>query len=180
MPRFKVDIEKLFNGEYWTNRWFVDAASLTEAEEFGVAVILQNERTFHFSVVTFTKVRVSDVIEGTDQFITTPSNQPGLLAIGDAQILPLFNTVRVDLRAGFGRPSRKYYRAPLTEAVVNGDTLVATYANTVADAMDSILTTINVVDPQNTPITQATVFPQVQMRQLRRGSRRRTTPVIEP
>lgn len=176
MPLFKLDIQKSYANETWTNRYLLNYGTL-EAANTAAPQVLAAEQLFHPSFVLFTSYRVSDIVPNTDQFITTVVNQPGEVVEGSS-VLPLFNTVRVDLSVGAGRPSRKYYRGILTEANTENGALSAALITLVSNAWFDIISGVDVVDPQLTPIVQGIVFPNIQMRQLRRGSRRRTEPII--
>lgn len=175
MPLFKLDVEKLFSTEYWTNRYFLHAADLADAASMAPTIV-NGERNFHLTSVTFTKWRVSDPFDEGTSFITTPINLAGLRT-GSGDVLALFNTVRVDFPAGFGRPSRKYYRGVLTEADIVGATLAAG-VKTLVTTNTGASFVLHLVDPQDTNLSPGVVSNFVQMRQLRRGRRKRTTPVI--
>lgn len=183
MPIFQVDIEKNYISNYWTNRYLLQAATISDARAAGMQIV-DAERTFHKSWITFTKYRTRTVIEGDDAFITTPLNLAGTWDVaGDAW--PLFNVVRVDLPTnGLGRPSRKYYRCGLSDGNVNNagvlapDT-VSLFTLTLSDLIEVLNSSSSLwVDPDNQIINSAVVFPQVGMRQLRRGSRRKTQPIL--
>lgn len=177
MSIFKVDIEKQLGTEFWTNVYYVDAESLTAAHAIGAEIVVA-ERGIHSNLVTFTKYRTSDMVPGTDQFITEPLNVQGAVA-ANSSLLPLFNVLRVDLGVGVGRPSRKYLRGVLYEDTVTFDTVdpaaVAVYDADYANDLEIIE---ELVDIDGQPIINVTVNPKVGMRQLRRGSRRATTPII--
>lgn len=177
MPVFKVDVEKQLGTEFWTNVYYVDTPSLTDAL-LPMADIVVAERNITSNQVMFTKARVSDLVPGTDQFITTPLNQPGNVAT-EGTLLPLFNVLRVDLGVGVGRPSRKYLRGVLHEAAVNFNTIeAASYASFQTAYADNLELIEELVDVDGQPIIDVTVNNQVGMRQLRRGSRRATQPII--
>lgn len=175
LPSSRVTIEKMYQGEYWTNVYFLSsgiADALTSANALVAA-----ERAITLSGVLFTKLRVDDNTEDTDIFYTAPINLFGQNTTAGAQYLSLFNVLRVDFAAGAGRPSRKYLRGTLWEAAVNFNTidpLIVTdwqtnYANVVAGLADY-------VDVDGDPITSGLVYPFVGMRQLRRASKKKTTP----
>lgn len=179
MPLFKVDIEKLLGQEYWTNRYIVNATDLQEGDDIGASIVAA-EQEFHLTDVLFTKRRTSTLAPG-GEFTTTNINLPGNRA-GSGTFLPLFNTLRVDLSVFGSRPSRKYYRGVLTEGDISGDGVTTNFTplltlllNVIADEAS---TGEGVVDVDGQLITSVGVYPRVQMRQLRRGRRRRTTPVL--
>lgn len=177
MPIFKVDIEKQLGTEFWTNVYYVDTASLTDAHTVGAEIVVA-ERSIHRNDVLFTKYRTSDMVPGTDQFITEPLNVYGALAVASPH-LALFNVLRVDLGVGIGRPSRKYLRGVLLEGDVSfNDIEAGSLALFQTDYADDLELIEELVDIDGQPIIDCTVYPKVAMRQLRRGSRRSTTPVI--
>jgi hypothetical protein len=175
VPIYKVDIEKFYEGEYWTNRYLVDAVDLATAVLRGDALFLK-EKGFHLNGVGFTKLRVSDSASNTDVYVTIPLNDFGVGGPMDNP-MPLFNCLRVDFPTGVGRPSRKYYRGVLTEASVSFNSLLSTAIAFYNSALQDI-TDDGLVDPQGQPFTGFIVWPRVQMRQLRRGKRRRTTAIL--
>lgn len=176
MALFKVDIEKSRGTEFWTNRYVVDQANLADAFLLGEDIVAA-ERQFHPSEVTFTKYRASDLNPSTDQFITGPISLPGLLTPGNS-ILPLFNVIRVDFAAGFGRPSRKFYRGILYESNTESGTILGALLASISASLLPLVEGGNLVDVDGTPLSSVTPFSTIAMRQLRRGSRRRTTPII--
>lgn len=183
MPIFQVDIEKNYISEFWTNRYLLQAANIVDARSAG-QLIVDAERTFHKSWITFTKYRTRTVVEGDDAFITTPLNIQGSWDVaGDAW--PLFNVVRVDFTTqGLGRPSRKFYRCGLSDGNVNnGGVLAPDTVNLFLLSLSDLIEVLNSsttlwVDPDNQIINSAVIYPQVGMRQLRRGSKRRATPIL--
>jgi hypothetical protein len=175
-----VDIEKNFEGEYWTNRYIVAGATLADAS--GVAgQIVGIERAVHLTPVLFTRARISDGIPESDVYQIDQVNLFGLSALSGGQLLPLFNVTRVDFSTiGGGRPSRKYLRGCLLAGhLVNGQpapayvTQIQTgYANPML-----ALTAFHDVDGQSFGFSS--VYPKVGMRQLRRGSKRKA-PTADP
>lgn len=177
MSLFVVDIEKSLNTEFWTNRYLVDVETLLAAKNAADALYLA-EQKFHYSVVNFTRHRVRDIDPQVDSFITTPLGGSGALTLPGTGYLPLYNTVRVDFPAGNGRPSRKYYRCPVPEQEqVNGVLVTGTLVNALNLGLSDMLL-VPLADPQATVIGLGIVQLPVQMRQLRRGSRRRTEPIL--
>jgi hypothetical protein len=177
MPVFKIDIEKQLGAEYWTNVYHCDVADLDAADDVALEV-LDAERAIHHVTVTFTKRRVSDIVPNTDNFRTTPINLTGELN-DPAALLPLFNVLRVDAVAQTGRPGRKYLRGCLTEGAITFDTIVpaalTTFDTGYSNAMDLIT---ELCDEDGDPFIDWQSNPKVGMRQLRRGSKRRTQPII--
>lgn len=178
MPIFKVDIEKLLLGEYWTNRYLCDAVSLIEARNI-TGALLAMEREFHNVAVQFTKFVVSDNVEGTDQFISVPVNLSGLRETA-GELLPLFNAVRTYLVGGPGRQAYKQYRGVLSESDITFNTVVNAVSQDITNAINSFIAANPgfLVDPQGNAITTASVLNRVTSRQLRRGTKRKQNPIL--
>ncbi len=175
-----LDIEKEYQGEYWTNRYVLAAAS--PAAGLGAAQqIVGIERAVTNSPILFTRFRLSDDVANTDNYQIVQVNLYGLDPIGSNVLLPLFNVVRVDFTpVGGGRPSRKYLRGLLTELTAEFNTIqpgpVGTWQAAYADAM---LTVEEYVDVDGQAFQYSSIYPKVAMRQLRRGSKRKA-PVTNP
>lgn len=177
MPLYSVDVEKLLGSEYWSNRYIVNAASLAAANSVG-AQIATIEQNVHSSEVTITKLRTSDQVMGTDEFIVTPLNNIGLAAAGVSR-LPLFCVARVDFSVGAGRPSRKYLRLPIYEADVENETFTGAFQTRIAnDYVTPLVNLVGYVDVDGQEVIMGQLFPKLAMRQLRRGSKRRLEPII--
>lgn len=170
---FAVDIEKRLGSEYWSNRYIVASAQFSNAVAFADDIV-QVERSFHADAVTFTRARISTVDQTDDRYTIVPLQVQGLRDNGGS-ILPLFNTLRFDLPAASGRPSRKYYRGVLTELDIEGDAITTDFSVFVPPFNAALLAPEGdrVVDPQGQTLFGPVVVPLVQMRQLRRSSRRR-------
>lgn len=181
MAVYQVDIEKSFNPTtsttvYWTNVYYVNAADVASATTSGQSIVTL-EKTIHGTTVAFTKMRIRlaalQVSPGT---IIALSGNGGRTANNP---LPLFDVVRVDFSVATGRPNRKYLRLPLGSADNSAGALVAGTVTTVQNSYMTPLINMNVVcDTQGQPILSGSVWPYVAMRQLRRGSKKKTTPVI--
>lgn len=184
MPIYQLDIQKQFETEFWTNVYYVDAPALLDARDTG-PYFLTAERTFHASLVNFTAVRVRSVQQGDDEYVTNSITLPGLVPTQNADLLPLFNVVRVDLPVSTGRPSRKFYRGVLRDADAQSRVVNPAKRDQIQQALNDLLADLNAVgvawtDLDGQPITGAAVQVPVAMRQLRRGSRRRLNPIITP
>lgn len=183
MALFKIDVEKRLDGEFWTNRYIVQAPELAAANASRMRIV-DAERQFHRLEVEFTKVRVSDMVPGTDLYTVTPLGLFGTLT-KNGSYLPLFNVVRADFTAeGSGRPSRKYYRLPLCAGDVDSDYRISsTLRNLIKDVLDGMLDdlandAIPMVDPDNQALYPSVVFQPIAMRQLRRGTKQRSNPIL--
>lgn len=175
MPVYQLDIEKRFSSEFWTNRYFLNGTSLVEA--IGVApAFVAAERAFHPSSVEFVKYRLSTVAEGDNEFYTEPLGGTGLVALSD--FLPLWNVVRVTFGIVGRRPHYKLYRGILGEP----NTLNGIIAPTTLEEIQTALENISDVNTTGTGVTLGPGIPdsRIRMRQLRRGTRKRKTPVLPP
>ncbi len=175
LPQARLTIEKMYQGEYWTNVYWL--AGDIGASASDAAAIIQAEQAIHLQGVLLTKARLDDGQEDTDVFATIIINQFGGKSTGGNEMLALYNTLRVDFAAGTGRPSRKYLRGVLTEDDVVFNTLrsgILTAGQTTY--ADVLAATANYVDVDGDSIIAGTVYPFVQMRQLRRASKKKTTP----
>jgi len=181
MPLFQIDIEKKFGTEFWSNRYHCDAASLAAADLIANSVATLEIATTD-SRVTVTVARTRTAAPGDTDFIIRPINAPGNRDGGANALLPLFNVVRIDIPipAG-GRPSRKYLRGILTVANVGQFVLSSALASSVQGVYcDNLADITGLTDESGNPIGTPLVSNDISMRQLRRGSRRRTTPIITP
>lgn len=178
MAVWKVDIEKFYLGEYWTNVYYVEAATLDDAALIGNDIV-PIEESITNSAVLFTKFRTSDLTPGTDVFTTTIINEQGDIAESPAIMLALFNVVRFDLSVPVGRPGRKYIRGSLSEAgVAFNDVIPASITFYNDNYAVPLAALAGVVAKDGQEITSVTTYPKVGMRQLRRGSKRKALPVL--
>ena len=177
MALFSIDIEKFYLAEYWTNRYIVNASDLATADTYGHQIV-EFERAIHVAVVQFTKLRTADAIEGNDVYKITPLGLNGARSASGAPI-PLFNVVRCDFSVATGRPSRKYLRLPLMVGEVSGNTIASGVIGLVnVDYVEPLVAAGFYVDVDGQPIIDGTTMLNVGMRQLRRGSKRKLTPVL--
>lgn len=175
MPRFRATVEKFHGGyaHFWTNIYWVEAGDLAAALPVANSIATA-ELPLYSASVTVTKVRVDDAVENTDAFLTTVRNAIGTRAASAADSLPLFVVARVDFSAaGGGRPSRKYIRGCLDEADVQPLNLVAG-VKTILQTYGDAIVGLAVVDPDGADLTSAAVWPRAAMRQMRRGSKKRS------
>lgn len=173
MAVYSVDIEKRLGSEFWTNRYIVTAASLAVASLIALR-LREAEQLIHANIVTFTRHRISNLGEGNEEYVIVPDNVVGLRT-NQGSLLPLFNTLRVDIPAATGRPSRKFYRGVLGEGDINGDLVTAEFDAFLLELQEHFAAGENpgVVDPQGQFLSAPSLYEFVQMRQLRRSRRRR-------
>lgn len=182
MPLFQVDVQKTFLGQFWTNRYFVTADTLAEAHG-SATIFIAGEQAIHTSNVHIVKVRTATPSAIDTSFLTLVVNVAGTLS-SPGNGLPLFNVVRVDWPAGEGRPSRKFYRCLLgTDDVASAfqwDTAVLASIESALTDMRADLSAAGtpLVDPDSEILGLPVPQLNIAMRQLRRGTRRQTEPII--
>jgi len=175
MPLYKVDIQKSHGAEFFTNVYYIEVATLTAGENVARA-IADAEKLAHVADVQFLSARVSDLGSG-ESFIVVAIGGTG--SVFPSTWLPLWNVLRVDLYPATGRPSRKYYRLPINEADSINGTFELTFFNGPVTSLVSGLANIpELRDVDGQPFVRMQAFRPIAMRQLRRGSRRRTQPII--
>lgn len=176
MPTFRITLEKFHatTGEYWTNIYHLNAADIAAAVPL-MDAIQALEVPIHKTTVVITKGRVDDNVEDTDVFFTKVYNSPGT-ANTMGELVPLFVTTRVDFgsTAG-GRPSRKYYRGTLDESDVSMTAFGTGHTNRMATFITGLIGT-GYTDQSGNDINSGALYPAPQMRQLRRGSKKKVTP----
>ena len=175
MAMFVVDTEKRLGSEFWSNIYHVEADDLSAASALAED-IADLELTILSSAATLTRYRVRTADPNDETYIITPVGELGG-RVNQTTLLPLFNTLRIDMPASVGRPSRKYYRAVLAEGDINGDAVSTDFSTFIANLETLLWVSTEapgIVDPQGQRLTQAVQHPFVQMRQLRRSRRRRT------
>lgn len=181
MSVYQIDIEKSFSPTtgttvYWTNVYHVDVTDSAAAVTAGNSIVTL-EKTIHSTLTTFTKMRTRQAgIPGAPGVITPLTGAGGRTTTGP---LPLFNVFRIDFGVSGGRPSRKYIRGPLAGADNSSGAVSSGTITTIMNSYATPLLNMNVLcDPQGQAFVNAVVHPYVGMRQLRRGSKRKVTPVI--
>jgi hypothetical protein len=180
MPLFQMDSQKVFQNEYWTNRYILNATDLATAVT-AAAFIRAAEKAVHYDIVTLDKYRVSDMLPGTDVYQVISDNVAGSRSTGGGDYLPLFNVVRCDFNTvGGGRPSRKYLRIPLGEGEQTAGVLApAVITFFMTNFVTPLVSLGNFVDVDGQAFTTGSVHRLVGMRQLRRGSKRKQQPIIQ-
>lgn len=170
---FQCEIEKFFNGEYWVNRYFLEAADLAAAATITNSIIAA-ERAVTLTPVQFTKATTRTTVQGDYNFITTIINGTGQRA-ASTDMVALYMTVRVDFQAAAGRPSRKYLRGVLQESDVSWNEITTALQSTVNTSYANVLAGLTgYVDGQGTELIAGGAQLKHSNRQLRRGSKKRT------
>jgi hypothetical protein len=179
LPVAQIDIQKFYIGEYWTNRYLTDLPVGDAATETLALAIANAEKPLYFNVVRIQKIRIASLQPNDNVYQTWDPNLVGTRAGTATAMLPLFNVVRVDFGAGLGRPSRKYLRGVLSEIDSTGPNIeagtITTFLNPYGNTISGLA---GIVDPQGDDLNGFSVTAAIGMRQLRRGTRRRTESVL--
>lgn len=174
----RVEIRKNLGANNWSNDYLIEAVDMDDAVAIGNALVTM-ERHMHYDNILIVFMRVSQNNPLTRVFRHISINQYGLQALGGADYLPLFNTVRVDFTTADSDPARKYYRMPVAEGwQTNG--VMSSGQQT---ALQALMTTYflgsvagdNLYTPKGNQVTGVTVFPNIQMRQLHRRHKKKVT-----
>lgn len=179
---FKVQIFKHVGTlRPWSNVYLLDAADLLAAVDMANSLVT-NETNLHYDNVIYDRAVVSSLTPHDDVFETIPLATTGNLDLSGEDYLPLFNSIRVDFHVvGGGRPSRKYFRCPVREVdqvdgLLTSDALTAFQSRALGFVAALATDSVAWVDPDGQAIDSASVFEEVQMRQLHRKRRRTPTP----
>lgn len=172
---WQIDIEKSLGGERWTNVYFSNAASLAAAANVGTTIV-NSEKLLHMNVVNFSQMRVRPYPALGAQGTVYQLGGTGSVTAFD--YLPLFAVGRVTLTVAAGRPSRKYYRMPIREDEQANGIFIASKVTSVNTTLGQMIQIAGLTDESGNAFVSATLVPEVGMRQLRRGSKRRATNVL--
>jgi hypothetical protein len=123
MSLWRVVIWKAANGEAWSNRYYVDAA--TPAAAALVADDLINfEQQFHATTILFERYTLSTASEDGRVYSSTPIAVYGLRSLSGTELLPYDDCLDVICTIdGMGDPGRKYYHCGVTESDQNAGAL---------------------------------------------------------
>jgi hypothetical protein len=176
MAIWQIVTEKQLGTEIWVNDWYVSAPDQLTAQGYA-GDIIDIEAAAYMDVITITKFRV--------RAADTPGAQGTVFAVGVQgeravqAYLPLFNVVRLDMAVTTGRPGRKYMKMPLAESWQENGVLTTGYLADVNGTTAAALLGLGVLTQADGDVIQSiAASPIVGMRQLRRGSRKRTQPII--
>lgn len=176
LPTHRIEIHKHVGAEKWVNTYLVNAATMDAAEGFAAGLI-SFERSLHLSAVVFDYARTSTTIVGDRTFDHIVVNLPGLGDPGTSVVLPLFNTLRLDLQVNDADPARKYYRGCLTAAQLESNFTIidsaVTYFQGVIDAHAGRPSLQGVVTPKGNIVLNQVVADKVQERQLHRRRKKK-------
>lgn len=178
-PVGQFDIEHSFAGNTWTNRYLTASLPADPDSVTLMDALVAAHRPILSSLALVTRVRHSSLADNDDDYIIKQYNLAGTYVIAGNSQLPLWCTARVDFNTTAGRPSRKYLRGAVAEVDIdNGVFTGVMIATRMPNYIAAILLLDAIVDPQGDTFLSGTLAPALQMRQLRRGTRRQATPVL--
>lgn len=176
MAVWQVVIEKQLGSEYWVNDYHIEAPDAIGASTQAGSIVAI-ERTVHSTLVGFTKYRIRPAgssAQGTVYPIGLPGQNNGIGAY-----LPLYNTARIDMAPASGRVGRKYLKCPVSQAAQSDGAFNSGFLSYINTNYCQPLMALGYVCKDNGDLfVTAACQPAVQMRQLRRGSKRRLQPII--
>jgi len=174
VPTHRIEIRKEWNGQSWSNDYLVEASSMDTAAAFAIDTV-EFERELHFNMIQFIYVRTSTVTKFDRIFRHIDLNLPGLSSTDTTNTLPLFNTVRMDLRTADSDPCRKYFRVPIPESQQDNGVLAPAWIASRTAILDAWIAGFDpdyhVVSKAGHNVIGGSVYPFVQMRQLHRHKR---------
>lgn len=178
MVLYQIDIQKAVSAFYWTNRYFVDATSFPDAIVEGEK-LAQIEKNVHVTYVDFVSVRASKPgKEKPSQFLTATLGFQGVR--GADGIVPLTTCVRPELYRGFSRPDVRYLRGVVREGdqanIRSFSDLFITYITD--NYVNPVIALPSSRSHAGLVYVSGRCNPNVANHQMRRGSKKKTTPVI--
>lgn len=176
MAVWELSIEKQLLTEYWLNVYHCDVATQAEAKTVADAIV-EAEQAITMGIVTFNKMRIRQVSSAPGPGTVYPIGSNGTLP--QSPYLPLFNVCRIDFAVPVGRPSRKYIKQPIAmSSVSNGQFQPSALTFFQTEYCTPILSIPGICASDGQPFLNAAPIPAVGMRQLRRGTRKKSTPII--
>ena len=158
----------------WSNVWHVDSGTAS-----GALLIAQGITNAYLNALK----EYAEVYNIHVQ-VPNPLGSPGAsstnvvpgIHTGDASaMLPLFNTLRVSMTDGFGRPNLKYFRFPIEETEMENGVPTSAFIDDINTVFLSLLPLVDgLVSNRGEPFSSFTPVPLIQMRQ--QGWHRRTRP----
>lgn len=168
-----VTIEKVYNGEYWVNVYYLSVA-IADASVPANAIVAA-ERAVTSNQVVFSKMSLRTTAVGDEVYATAPLNLNGLAP--QAVNVPLFNVARIDFQAQVGRPSRKYLRCVFSTGHLSALNLSAERVGELNSLYAVPVAAITAYcDIDGDELIAGACSPIIGNRQLRRGSKKKVTP----
>jgi hypothetical protein len=179
MVLYECDIQK-YDGDsyYWTNQYHIEAGDYTSALTTAVQ-ITDIERTIHTTRVQYNALRVK--LKGTPHGASQiqPLSGYGTYAATGSDKLSYWNVVRCDFAVALGMPNRKYLRTLMDEAMIFGLSLSNGYHDFIqTNYVLALLQVPGLRSNHDQLFVDGVCKPNVAMRQMRRGSKRKARPVI--
>lgn len=177
MPVYKFDIQYVYQTEYWTNKLYYicpDMAGARDCAELVAGILL----TAINDSVTIDKVRVTPYPFVRNTYTDVVIGQPG--TGGSGVLAPLFNVVRWQFGKNYGRYVSHYFRGGITPSNIGNNQQFTPAAHAFNNGIVSQLADLSYIlcDVNGFQYIVALANIRVGMHQLRRGSKRRKTPVI--
>lgn len=181
MAVWEVRAVNQYGDRFWENVWHIDVGADTDVDP----AVLSALQTFSINML-LTIYSVARIVRrpagSTDEFIEILVGAAGTRGLAGSFALPLFNTVRILLAAGAGRPGLKYIRGLLKAVDIideqnHIDDDLITYVN---EQLDIVLNALSdagqqfVIGAADKPVVSAEPDTTVEMRQLHR-KRKKTT-----
>lgn len=174
---YQVDIQKTAGGNYWSNRYFVQAGTLAEAAVRAKA-IADIERLAYPNDWNMAGLRASTILPHDNAFISVPDNRPGGGGPSNGQMLPLFACKRLLFGVGPRRPNVKYYKGMGEFEQGSGIWVEGNRTAFIALVGQPLVNLGYICDRNGHLWLTVDADSKVGMRQLRRGSKRKKTPII--
>ena len=177
MPVYKVDIQFKLNTEYWTNVFYASHPSVFAAKLWVDNLVEAMQDSVQNSVI-IDKARITPAPFVANTFTDYPIGVNG--TGGSTPPAPLFNVVRFVFGKAVGRGVSHYWRGGVTPSNIGADGNFSGAAQAFNTSKAEAIGALSPppCDRQGNVYTTFSAAPTVGMRQLRRGSKRRTTPVI--
>jgi len=176
MPVCKVTIWKRVvggTGEEWTNVYNVNTLGPNDAAAIG-ETLEGYERNISPDFIQFYRI-TAQLASGGPSVVVPRAETGNRSGLSVANLIPLFNTIRVTMGDGINRPELKYLRGIMVEADVAGPNISSeTMIDVTDNYADHLPTTLGLCGPSGEPILTAAVSLPIQMRQI--GWHRRTRP----
>lgn len=174
---YQIDIQTNAYGEFITNVYHVQATSIENAGDQGLA-IANIVKALLPTTVNIDFIRVSTPQPRDNVFYSIPVQIAGTRASG-GDVLPPFNRYRIDFSIGYRRPLRKFLLWPIEGGTTGGGFSPAEIAFVTDNVITPLITSgvITLCSADGYTVLSAALNQRVGMRQLRRASKRKI-PVI--
>lgn len=165
MPVYKTSLRKAFGTPFnvkWSNSYYIDAGSLTEAGDIAIDLWVNGERPFHTAGVYCYEVYMNNVADPPNSPGTVFPIQAGLQrgvfpGYNAGATFPLWNCLRCDFNVVNSRPSRKFYRPGLVPANYDNGNITSGLAAAVQTAITWIAGSLFIVDVDGETITAGVI-----------------------